>query len=218
MNPQNPVCESCGNRRCFNRLDGHTCGIETCHDNCSACAPQPKEEAEVERRIKIDKAIEKSFHGLAPDQRLVPQPPQEGKCCAYQHEHTHPLATPSPSTEASSQRCQEHEGWELHVGEVCSLPNSTSHRRSLSADEWEKAFRNRFGNYGLYEDQEYMGHRDVMSEVESFIRSLLCSSREQTLNEAIERVDKILVYYGSNTTNGFASAALDALNEMKEKP
>jgi hypothetical protein len=39
----------------------------------------------------------------------------------------------------------------------------------LEGEGWEAEFRNRFGNYGLYEDQGYAGFKDVMDEVEAFI-------------------------------------------------
>lgn len=53
--------------------------------------------------------------------------------------------------------------------------------------ELEKAFRNRFGNYGLYENQGYAGYKDVLSEVESFI-----ISHSQALQERHEAEIKSL--------------------------
>ena len=47
------------------------------------------------------------------------------------------------------------------------------------------AFRNRFGNYGLYQNEEYMGYKDVFQEVESFLRSSLTSQAQGLVKELL---------------------------------
>lgn len=40
----------------------------------------------------------------------------------------------------------------------------------MNPQDWEERFKNKFGNYGLYGDYEYMGFKDNLPEVVKWVR------------------------------------------------
>lgn len=97
---------------------------------------------------------------------------------------------------------------------VCSSEYKPLPATTPDAGEWEREFRNKFGNYGLYADMGYMGRKDVMQEVEDFIRSQREAEYRRGRDGAVRECVRKIVDYYPGRFNPKRDELIDELNSL----